>query len=397
MPNTIDSTGFDKVRFQDLRAEKAQEYKDTFDNQNLKTDVRSGVGQEVSLSTKAEDDLASTFQTLLSVFDPLSAQGVHLDRLLILMNKKRQDAVGSTATITITADASGATITKPFLISDGVNDYAIDSDLTIAPNSSDTVEATCTVTGPIESAAGTITEIKTPLFGVVSAVNLADANVGRNRESDAEARNRALQSSANESSTLVGIFTALSNVDGVIALKVIENDTDVVDSIGVPPHSVFPIADGGSDDDIAKALITGGVAAGIGYAEDSDIPAATIVSGTYSDPITGQTFTAYWARPDDLRVYVNIKITKLSNYPADGDERVKQAISDYVGSTLTIGDDLYASQLYCAIQSVDGAVINVGGGDYVYIGTTANPIGTTLVAATDYEVVTVGSSDVVVV
>ena len=308
MPNTIDSTGFDKVRFQDLRAEKAQEYKDTFDNQNLKTDVRSGVGQEVSLSTKAEDDQASTFQTLLSVFDPLSAQGVHLDRLLIIMNKKRQDAVGSTAIITITADASGATITQPFLISDGVNDYAIDSDLTIAPSSSDTVEATCTVTGPIESAAGTITEIRTPLFGVVSVTNLTDANVGRNRESDAEARKRALQSSANESSTLIGIFTALSNVDGVIALKVIENDTDVVDSIGVPPHSVFPIADGGSDDDIAKALITGGVAAGIGYAESSDIPAATIVSGTYDDTITGQTFTAYWARPDDLRVYENNKV-----------------------------------------------------------------------------------------
>ena len=188
MPNTIDSTGFDKVRFQDLRAEKAQEYKDTFDNQNLKTDVRSGVGQEVSLSTKAEDDQASTFQTLLSVFDPLSAQGVHLDRLLIIMNKKRQDAVGSTAIITITADASGATITQPFLISDGVNDYAIDSDLTIAPSSSDTVEATCTVTGPIESAAGTITEIRTPLFGVVSVTNLTDANVGRNRETQRRAK-----------------------------------------------------------------------------------------------------------------------------------------------------------------------------------------------------------------
>ena len=73
MPNTIDSTGFDKVRFQDLRAEKAQEYKDTFDNQNLKTDVRSGVGQEVSLSTKAEDDLASTFPDLAFCVRPIGS------------------------------------------------------------------------------------------------------------------------------------------------------------------------------------------------------------------------------------------------------------------------------------------------------------------------------------
>ena len=96
-------------------------------------------------------------------------------------------------------------------------------------------------------------------------------------------------------------------------------------------------------------------------------------------------------------ICVFMKITKLGNYPADGDARVKQAISDYVSSALTIGNDLYASQLYCPIQSVDGAVINVGGGDYVYIGTTANPIGTTLVTAADYEVVTVTTTDIVII
>ncbi len=396
MPNVINDTGFSKVRYQELREEKAQEYKDAFDNQNLKTDVRSGVGQEVSVSTKAEDDLASSFQTLLSVFDPNAAQGVHLDRLLVLMNKKRQDAVGSTAIITITASASGATVAAGFIISDGVNDYATDEELVIAPSSSDTVEATCTITGPTESAAGTISEIKTPVFGVVSATNLLDANVGRNRETDAEARIRALQSSANESSTVIGIFTAISNVDGVVALNVIENDTDLVDAIGVPPHSVFPIVDGGSDDDIARALVSGGVAAGIGYAEQSDIPLATIVSGTYDDPITDQTYTAYWARPDDLRVYVEIKITKLSSYPADGDKRVRKAISDYVAASLSSGDDLYSSQLYCPIQSVGGAVINIDGGDYVYIGTSPSPAGS-VVAAADYEIITIDTADIVIV
>ena len=329
--------------------------------------------KKVSLSTKAEDDLASSFQALLSVFDPSAAQGVHLDRLLILMNKRRQDAVSSTVTMTITANSSGATVAAGFIISDGVNDYATDEELIVAPSSSDTVQATGTATGPTESAAGTITEIKTPVFGVASATNLADASVGRNRETDAESRNRALQSSANESSTVIGIFTALSNVDGVTALNVIENDTDAIDAIGIPPHSVFPIADGGSNADIAKALVTGGVAAGIGYARAADIPAATIVSGIYNDPITGQTYTAYWARPDGLRVFVEIKITKLASYPADGDTRVKDAVAAFAADALSIGDDIYSTQLYCSILTVEGAVIDIAGGDYVFIWYSGKP------------------------
>ena len=114
MPNTIDSTGFSRVRFQDLRAEKEQQYKDGFANQELKTDVQSGVGQEISISTFAEDDLASRFQTLLSAVDPLSAQGVNLSRLAILMNKRRQEETNSTVTLTLTATSAGATIPEGF-------------------------------------------------------------------------------------------------------------------------------------------------------------------------------------------------------------------------------------------------------------------------------------------
>jgi uncharacterized phage protein gp47/JayE len=392
MPNTIDSTGFDKVRFQDLRAEKAQEYKDTFDNQNLKTDVRSGVGQEVSLSTKAEDDLASTLQTLLSVFNPVSAQGIHQSNLALIMNKKRQDAVGSTVDIDITTNASGATVPAGFIVSDGVNDYTTDAEIVIAPSSTASTQTTCTVTGPIVSAAGTVTQIKTPLFGVLSSTNPQAVTVGRDREPDAALRNRMMASSADSSSTVIGLRSALSNVDGVTQENVIDNTTNATDALGIPAGSVFPIVEGGSDNDIAKALITGGVAGGIGYTEPSDIPAATIVSGTYTDNnvTPPQTHTAYWARPDEVRVYVECTIQKLPNYPADGDTKIIQAVVDWVANNSTLGRDLFSSDLICPIKTVDGV------GQVTVLVDIVSPIVTSVVDIEVYQLASLDSADVTV-
>lgn len=375
MANTIDKDGFSRTRFQDLRVEKAQEYRDGFSNQELKTDVQSGVGQEVSISTFAEDDLASRFETLLSVFDPTAAQGVHQDRLAIVMNKRRQDATPSTVTMTLTADASGATIPLGSQIANVNGDvvFSTTSELVLAPSGSDTVEAQSTTDGAVEAVAASLTVIKTPVFGWLSATNILDASIGRTRESDGELRIRMLASSSANSSTVIGIYTALSNVDGVTALSVLENNTLVSDAIGVPAKSIFPIVEGGADSDIARALIAGGVAGGIGYTDITDIPTATFVSATYDDPITLQTYTATWARPSDIQIYVEVNLNKLATYPADGDTRVKAAIEDWVLANMEFGEDLFASQLYTPVQEIEGAIVVS-----VFVGLAPSPAGSTI-------------------
>lgn len=394
MPNTIDNTGFSRVRFQELRAEKEQEYKDGFSNQELKTDVQSGVGQEISISTFSEDDLASRFQTLLSAVDPLSAQGVNLSRLAILMNKRRQEATNSTVTLTLTATAAGATISEGFgfEVSNIAGDvtFRFDEEVVIAPSATADVLATSVDSGPVAAIAGSLTQIKTPVFGVASVTNDADASLGRNRETDTELRARMLESSSAASATVIGIETALSNVDGVTGFNVIENDQDVADAEGIPAHSVFPIVENGSDDDIAQALVTT-VAGGIGYAEPADIPAATIVSGTYTDPLTGKVYTAYWARPDAIRIYVDVTLNTLASYPADGDDRVKANIENWVNENMKFSEDLYASQLYCPVQEVEGAIVIS-----IKVGTSPSPTGDTVPVAI-YERASVAQDDVTVI
>ena len=389
MANTIDSTGFKRERYQDLRAEKAQQYKDAFGNQELKTDVQSGVGQEISISTNAEDDLASRMQTLLSALDPTQAQGVFLSRLAIVMKKRRQDATSSTVTLSITADGAGATVPAGFQVANSAGNavFETDAELILAPSATDTVQATCVNTGPVEAIAGSLTVIKTPVFGVASVTNLSDASLGRSRETDTELRARCLNSSAGLSSTVIGISSAISDIDGVTAFKVLENKTLTPSAEGIPAKSVFPIVENGADADIAKALVTC-VAGGIGYTEPADIPAANIVSGTYEDPITGQEHTAYWARPVSVQIYVEVNINKLASYPADGDVRVKQAIEDWVIANMEFGEDLYASQLYCPVQEVEGAIITS-----LFVGLAPSPTGS-VVSVNVYERASVLVADI---
>jgi uncharacterized phage protein gp47/JayE len=358
MPNIIDSTGLARVRYQDLREEKADQFRTEF-GQDIKTDVQSGFGQMISIATQAEDELMSAIQLMLTAFDPNAAQGVLLSRLAIIMNKRRNPAVLSTATLDITVDAGGATIPVGFIVEAGLGvQFQTLTSLIIAPNSTASIEVTALDSGNVTASSGTLTNIKTPVLGVISTFNPADASVGRLEESDAELRARCLNTSSAINSTIIGVDTAVREVDGVSFARIYENKSDLAIQApdvptNQPPHSVFPIVEGGADEDIAKALVLS-VAAGIDYTEQSDniSGVGTIMSGTYIDPISGQSHTAHWARPQLITVYIEVTVIKGSAYPADGTNRIKNAIIEWVDAESQIGENLTASSLYCPVHSV---------------------------------------------
>jgi len=370
MPNSIDSTGLTRVRYQDLRAEKETEFKSTF-GQDIKTDVQSGFGQLISTSTQAEDELISLIELLLTAFDPNSANDVLLSRLAVIMNKRRNEAQKSTVIIDISTDSNGATVPIGFIVENSANiQFQTTNSLVIAPNTVAQMQLEAVDEGPIAASAGTVTIIKTPVFGVVSVYNANDATIGRFQETDAELRARVLKTSSNANGTKPGLITALSEVNGVTYANAIINDTNVDFTNGQKAHTVFPIVEGGADSDVAKALITKGVAGGIDYVKQGDIVGITITNGTYNDPISNQLYTAYWARPINKQVFVALTVQKLADYPADGATRIKDAINKWVDDNAKIGDTFYNSFLYCPINSVPGLVIQS-----VYVGTTANPTG----------------------
>jgi uncharacterized phage protein gp47/JayE len=213
------------------------------------------------------------------------------------------------------------------------------------------VEAESVETGVVVGNSGTITVIETPVSGWQSVINLEDADLGADIETDESLRiRRELELARAGKSPADAIRADILDVEGVTHATVFYNDTDETDADGVPPHSVEVLVRGGDDQDIWDTLFDS-VAAGIrtfgteeGTTEDSE--------GT-EHPIK-------FSRPEEIEIYVDVFVTKdPDTYPADGDDQIKEAIVT-AGDARGAGLDAVASWVTAQVFSVTG-VLDVTG------------------------------------
>lgn len=198
--------------------------------------------------------------------------------------------------------------------------------------------------GGIEQPSGTIDTIATPIFGWDSITNPLPAVVGRARETDAELRNRFRETKFQRATNIIeSLYSALYAIVGVNSIAIYENDTDVIDSNGLPPHSFHVIVDGGLESEIASAIWL-------------NRPTGILSVGTTSIDILdsfGYVRTIRFSRPEELVIFVRMSLTRFAAYPPNGDDSIKQAVHNYVDS-LVIGQDLVFSRLYTPINTVAG-------------------------------------------
>lgn len=201
--------------------------------------------------------------------------------------------------------------------------------------------------------AGTITVIETPVAGWNAVVNLVDATLGRELETDPELRvRRELELRGQGKAALEAVRQDVLAVEGVSSCVIFENDTDeTVD--GIPPHSFEALVTGGDDNAIRAAIFA---------SKGGGIRTHGNVSGTVTDS-SGQLKTIAFSRPVDVDIYVNVTIainndTSMfdgSVFPVDGIDQVKTAIAQK-GASLGIGRNVRLSNFTAPIEKVPGVV-----------------------------------------
>lgn len=279
-------------------------------------------------------------------------------------------------TVAGTSAGSGGPTTTATSITDNTVTWAYLGEGTGAVD----VPAESANTGPIAGAARTITTIETAVSGWSTVVNLADAELGRDEETDADLRiRREADLQATGGGAVEQIREALSSVADVEEVTVYENTTDsTVDSI--PPHAIEALVLGGTDAAIRAALFAT-VAAGI----------ATYggVSGTVTDSM-GIDHTVSFSRPTEVPIYFAVTLVKdPSAYPADGDAQVKAAIVAY-GATFRSGWDVRSSAFAARVFSVPG-VLDVTA---CYIDTSPGPTTDTTITTTARELATFDTANI---
>lgn len=199
-------------------------------------------------------------------------------------------------------------------------------------------------TGAIAGLEHTINDIINSISGWVGVDNLTDAVLGAVVEDDAtfrERRRSALQGLGN--ATLEALRGDMLLITGVTAASIFENDTDLI--IGIrTPHSIEAVVSGGADQDIWDALFDS-KAAGI----------ATVgaESGSHTDS-QGTIHTVKFSRPTIRDIWIEINVTVNSEYPADGDTQVANALKAF-GDTHVVGQDVIPiPQLIGTIDQIPG-------------------------------------------
>jgi len=316
-----------------------------------------------------------------------SATGTSLDKVVQYIGIMRNPSLRATGEVVFSGD-NGTVIGEGFLVEteDGIQ-FETTEEVEIAAG-----EATADIRAVEPGTDGnvpaaTITEIVNPIVGLDSATNPEPTTGGRNKETDAELRERYIQSVAKGgASTVDSIRASLLDTEGVRAALVIVNNSDTTDGDGRPPKSFESYVLGGESEDIAKIILQTGAAGIQPFGTESQI--------VQDD--SGQEHTIGFTYAAEVDIYVDVTVTTNEEYPEDGNERMVTEIIKYIGGEdedgsiytgLSMGEDVIYTQIIKACYRVPG-VEDVD----VTIGTSPDPTGTenisidiTEVAETSYD------------
>lgn len=225
--------------------------------------------------------------------------------------------------------------------------------------------------GKITLPYGIVTKMVNNVTGFTAVTNLLEPTYGRKQESDIELRQSYIAKSALRSNTMIESIVGelLNNIENVESASGYENDTDYVDSRGLPPHSIEIIVEGGDNSEIAQAILRR-KAGGIQTYGSIEVG----VPGVYGD-----TIPVRFNRPDYLYTWLKVvlhgdKSQLPTNYASLA---IRALISD--GAEFVAGTNLLTQLLN------DGIYDAVAGLTYVEIYTAYGTSSTYVPEASDYK------------
>lgn len=364
----ISSTGFQMSRLDERFQQLVQAIQNIFGS-DINLDPNSIDGQTVGIYAESANNLDQLAQAVYQSFNPATAVGIALSRLVELNGLSRQPGSYSTVSLQCTG-ISGTLIPQGSLVNsaDGSVTWVTQNDATIDDAGIILVDAQSSDMGPFAAAISTITDIQTPIYGWQTVTNLAPATLGNLEETDEQLRiRRALSTSKTAQGPVDAIRGALLNQPGVIQAMVYENITDNPDTNGQLAHSVYAVVQGGANQDILNT---------IWFKKPAGVNVIGATQGVVVDT-AGFPHTMKFDRPILTNIYVIVNVKKRTGYPINGTALIKAALDTFGSATFSIGQAVIQSELYNPILQaigMSGSILSL------YIGTAPAPAGTVDIA-----------------
>ncbi|MCK5613272.1 baseplate J/gp47 family protein [Candidatus Pacearchaeota archaeon] len=329
---------------------------------SVKTDTDQAVMQLATPVIMELSELWEGYQLLYNFLNPNAAEGPSLDNIGTITNTPRVS--GSKSVVTVNATGTeGSTISVGFIrsVQDTGAQFRTTELQTLPASGSQPLVFTMESIddGGVAAPANTLNQGSLP-SGVTDIINPTDAILGTSDETDEEYRiGRIERLSAFGSSTIPAIKAAILSVANVSSATVLENVDDVVDVNGIPPHNF-------------RAIVTGSFASqdvidAIGAKKPAGIRSDGTISGTFTDPTDGQTFTIRYSTATSILMYCDVVITsKTAEYPTNGDNLIE---ANLLALEWELGEDVILPKLQGAVTTIPGIVSYT-----LFFDTSASPL-----------------------
>lgn len=342
----LDSTGVIVPDTADILVGVQDEYKAAFGADLVVTpDTPQGV--LITAEALARTQVINNDAALANQINPNVAGGVFLDAIMALTGMQRTPATQTLVSGVTLTGIAGTVITSGTQAQTAAGDkFESLSTVIIGGGGTVDVDFASVEFGPIPCAALALNEIVTNILGWETVSNADAGVVGASTQSDVGARALRNNTLAFQGVALpISITSALYNTPGVQSLWFQENvaaTTQTINGISMVSHSVYACVNGGSDTDVAAALL-----------ENKSSGAAWNGSTSVEiiEPASGQPYTVKFDRPNEIGILIRVTTT-------NGDsDNIKSAILNYVNGGLSgetgfvVGSDVSPWEIAGAISA----------------------------------------------
>lgn len=388
MADSFSQNGLSVSSLNELISQLESDFRNIYGN-DINLGQNSPDGQLLNIFAQGGIDIRELLLQLYNSFDPDTASGRVLDERCAINNVYRKNGTRTTVNITIVTDRAvhldGASedFQSGYTIQDNAGTKFVLSNSVDLPAGTNTdIEFQSQEIGAVETTPNTITTPVTVVLGVVSVTNPTAGTTGVNEETDAQLKIRRRQSlSIGATGYLNGLQASLSQLEGMVDVKVYENVTDTTADT-IPPHSIWVVVDGGTAEDIADTI----------YKKRS---AGCGMKGSQTYTIltpSGQNFIAKWDNKITKALSIKFNIQKTLATATFDTGVIAQHISDNL--SFGIGEGANTSDITTLAQQA----IDANGGNGVALNVLISDDGGTTwveyVAPTIATKITASASDI---
>lgn len=391
----ITNTGVVVPDTSEVKADVQEEFKNAL-GQDLDVSDSTPQGRLIEVETIARKRTIENMALLANMFNKDQAFGIWLDVILKFFGAEREGETATKVVCQLTGTAGTEILANAQAKDTSGNIYYLENSVTLDENGTGEGTFVCMIKGAVECPANSLTTIVTAILGWESVNNSSAGVIGKDGESDNEARKKLTVTRYSGEGQRANIENAILQVENVDDCLVLENDTNssvIKEGITITnPHSIYICVDGGNDTTVAQAIVrakSGGSAFG---ADSNNTETAYLVS------VQTEGTTVTFARPE--QVEIQVKVTLKSGQATDETKaKIKQAIINYADGIyeqvdgLKIGTDVSPFEIASAITiAIPDLYIS-----QVQISEVGETLGTATVTINANEKATISETNITVV